>query len=202
MTRARSIALALTLAMGDRFGSSPVDRDDGAGSREGRAGQQGDDQGGRRAVEESAGGDEEQAVGRCADRDQEGPGVGEEDAVRGLPDRRVLGLRADPAEEVRRGGAGVRAHAEHRLHAGRAGRRAHQDRRAAVLPDQGLQEVGRVGQEVARQASRQRRHVRAARPVVLLAERLQERRHRHDGRRQRGGEGRSRAGTRTGCRSC
>ena len=45
-----------------------------------------------------------------------------------------------------------------RLHAGGAGRRAHQDRRAAVLPGEGLQEGRRVGQEVARQASGQRRH--------------------------------------------
>ena len=40
-----------------------------------------------------------------------------------------------------------------------AGRRSHQDRRAAVFPGEGVQEVGRVGQEVAREESRQRRHV-------------------------------------------
>ena len=62
------------------------------------------------------------------------------------------------------------------LPAARAGRRAHQDRRAAVLPGEGLQEVRRVGQEVARQAPWQRRDGRAARPVVLRDERLQERR--------------------------
>ena len=71
MTRARSIALALTLAMGAVSRTGPVVPT----AQAAEPGQQGHDQGGRRAVEEGAGSDEEQAVGRCAGRDQAGPGV-------------------------------------------------------------------------------------------------------------------------------
>ena len=90
-----------------------------------------------------------------------------------------------------------------RLPAAGAGRRPHQDRRAAVLPAEGLPQGCRVGRRSGSTSNPGNEEMGgAARPVVLPAERLQERRRDHDGAWSTTPRRPARCRRRTGCRSC